>query len=170
MLDELRAVAVADEGAGASVAWHPAQVVFARRDDPSQMRIAERYLSTDVAEHIVGPSCTPLALDHDVAEGLFRRIEPLDVPSFLRIVCGTGGRCEVVPRDDLLARRNNALAISLQDAVRLAQEGADADTVTEAFDAAWDVDPWSLESNLLRCGWRVRDATDDDAHRSDDDA
>lgn len=163
MLDELRAVAVADEGAGAPVAWHPAQVVFARRDDPSQMRIAERYLSTDLAEHVAGPACTRQALDHDVAEGLLRRIEPLDVPSFHRIVCGAEGSCEVVPRDELLARRHRALAASLQEAVRLAKEGSDAEAVTEAFDAAWDVDPWSLESNLLRCGWRVRDATDDDA-------
>ncbi|MFO0608845.1 MAG: ImmA/IrrE family metallo-endopeptidase [Polyangiales bacterium] len=159
-LDELQAVAVADEGGGGSVAWHGAQVVFARADDPTQLLVVDHYLSRD-AEYAVGAVLTEKQLEHDVAEGLFRRIKPLRVPSFHRVVCHAGGRCEVVRQSDLLARHHASLREALEEAVRLAMDATAGDAATDAFDAAWDVDPWGLETNVLRCGWRTNGGSDD---------
>lgn len=156
-LDDLHVVAVADEGGEGSPPWHAAQVVFSRADDPSQLLAVDRYVGAD-AEYAVGNLYTVAQLERDITEGLYRRIEPLAVPSFHRVVCRAGGVCEVVRRSDLQARQHQALARALSGAVGLALQQAGADAVEEALDAAWDLDPWGLEPNLLRCGWRVKHA------------
>ncbi len=166
-LEDLQVIAVADEGGEGSVEWHAAQVVFSRKDDPESLLLVDYYLSTERSEGAVGEAYTSSELDRDVAEGLFRRIDPIEVPSFHRVVCRRGGHCEVVRRDELIHRRNQALLRRLREALRLVATCADRDATTEAFEAAHDVDPWNLASNLLRCGWRVEheehkeDAIDD---------
>lgn len=167
VLDELDAIAVADEGKTGAVEWHAAQVVFSHKQHSKQIFVVEHYLARGDVEFAVGIPCTTDELERDVERGLFRRIAPIAVPSFHRVVCRTGGVCEIVHRDTLIRRRNDALIKHLHEAVRLASTKAPHEEVSDAFAAAHDVDPWSLASNLLRCGWRIEcgenteDAIDD---------
>ncbi|MBI5517327.1 MAG: hypothetical protein HY909_26375 [Deltaproteobacteria bacterium] len=110
-----------------------------------------------LTEVVVGTELDREELDCDVEAGLWQAIPETRVPSGHRLVRGDAGRWEVVPRDALERRRRAMLRERLALAGTIARRPAQARRgLGAALDAAWDVEPRLLLTNVLRSGhWRT---------------